>query len=339
MINIAIKERFHSAIAYISEFFFWVISYFVLLNMFAGSSHWQKIDYIYTSIFIATIIISVTINAWLLMPEFLKKKKYVAYCVLTVFNISGVAFFNHLLFDKLIDHILPDYYFISYYSYVDLLKFFVTFVGLTTLIHLSWEWFQLQETKHRYARLEREKIEAEYRALSNQVNPHFLFNSLTVLYSLSLRNSTETSGAVLKLSDILRYVIYESATGKVSIRSEAELIQNYIDLQRHRIHPLTEVKFIIDIDNDKTPIVPMILLPLVENSFKHGAKGEVQTEGDVINFSIINNKPEESGTVEEGGIGLSNIKNRLQLIYPGRHVFEIEERDKTFSVRLTLQVA
>jgi hypothetical protein len=344
-----IRMRLHSLVASISEFFFWVIAYFVLLNMFAGSSQWQMIDYIYTSIFIGTIIICVTINSWLLIPRLLKQKKYLLYCALGILNVLALAFFNHILFDKLIDYILPGYYFISYYSYTDLLKFFFAFVSLTTLIHLSWEWFQLQETKHRYALLEREKIDAEFKALSNQVNPHFLFNSLTVLYSLALKNSGETPGAIIKLSDILRYVIYESATGKVPIRSEIDLIQNYIDLQRHRIHASTQIEFVTEVAAGEANIVPMILLPLVENSFKHGAKGDIentfirirlQSVNGIVNFNIVNNKTaSESGPSEKtgGGIGLANIRNRLKLMYPQKHTLHVDDSEKTFSVLLTLQ--
>jgi sensor histidine kinase YesM len=256
------------------------------------------------------------------------------------------AFFNHLLFDKLIDYILPGYYFISYYSFGDLVKFFFVYIFLITLLDLSWEWFQLQETRHRMTVLEKEKISAELKALTNQVNPHFLFNSLTVLYSLALRKSTETPDAVIKLSDILRYVIYESAGVEVPLKSEVDLLHNYIDLQRYRIDPSTNIRFTTAIENEHIPIVPMLFLPLLENSFKHGVKGDIsgtfvhmdlKSENGMITFRIENNKTRAlpaDGT--PGGVGLKNIQERLKLMYDNRFSFSITETDSSFAV--TLQV-
>jgi sensor histidine kinase YesM len=326
--------------------------YFILMNIFSEGDPWQKIDYIYTSVFMVTIVIALTINDCILLPRFLNRRKYAYFFLFTAVNITAVTFFNQILFSKLIDYVLPGYYFISYYDYFDLLKFFFVFVGLNVLLHLSWEWFQLQETRRRMVLLEKEKIDAEFKALSNQVNPHFLFNSLNVLYSLALKNSTETPGAIIKLSDILRYVIYQSATGAVSLWSEIELIRNYIDLQRYRIHASARVGFNTDVHDKNITIVPMILLPLVENSFKHGVKGDVentfvsmklQAAEGVINFRIANNKSEPEPSMVDGkppgGIGLKNIEDRLKLMYGDRYKLIVEETSSTFTVDLQLTAA
>jgi sensor histidine kinase YesM len=167
---------------WIKDLIFCSAAYFILLSIFAGSSDWQLIDHIYTSIFLGTLILFGTINEWVIQKKFLKENKYGLFIVLSVFNIMAGALFNHILFDKLIDFVLPGYYFISYYEYGDLLKFFFVYIFLLTLLDLSWEWFQFQEARHRVTVLEKEKINAELKALTNQVNPHFLFNSLTVLY-------------------------------------------------------------------------------------------------------------------------------------------------------------
>lgn len=325
---------------------FWTISYFILLNMFSDGAVYRKIDYIYTSVFLATLILAVTVNEWVLVPRYLNRRRYSLFFFLCVITIVGGTFFNQLLFSRLIDYVLPGYYFISYYSFADLLKFFVVFVGLTTMLHLSSEWFRLQEDRHRLVLLEKEKINAELRALTSQVNPHFLFNSLTVLYSLSLKNSRETSGAIIKLSDILRYVIYESAKGEVPLSSEIVLIQNYIDLQRYRVDRSARVTFTTDVQNNSILISPMILLPLVENSFKYGIQGglggvlieiQLQSAGGVVNFHIVNNKSYEAPTERpSGGFGLKNIEERLRLIYRDRHIFEVTETEHQFTVRLQI---
>jgi LytS/YehU family sensor histidine kinase len=221
------------------------------------------------------------------------------------------------------------------------------FLVITTLLHLSKEWFELNEARQRMILLEKEKIDAELRALSNQVNPHFLFNSLNVLYSLAMKKARETPEAIIKLSDILRYVIYESNRETVELNSEIKLINNFIDLQRFRTSPDADIVFTYEIENEKINVAPMLFLPLVENSFKHGIKGEVGKtfiniellqRDDEIEFTIINNKG-KSGEPEEkraGGVGLKNIHGRLELIYPKNHTFEVEDGENSFTVKLKI---
>jgi hypothetical protein len=318
---------------------FWAISWVALISIFTGSGEWQKIDYLYTSVFIVTLLIPSTVNDWYLRPRLLNKGRYWLYFTLLIALVFAGALLNQELFDKFIDYILPGYYFISYYEYFDIVKFFGAFLSLTTLIGLSIEWFQLQQ-------VEKEKAGAEFRALVNQVNPHFLFNSLTVLYTLSLRDSKETSAAIIKLSDILRYVIYQSSQATVTLGSEARLVRDFIDLQRYRVHPTTRIEISEKIDNESTLVSPMLFLPLVENSFKHGVHGEIenafvsiglQEEGGVVNFTITNNKPGNGNAKSMEGIGLKNLRERLSLIYRGRHEFTISETATTFNITMKVR--
>lgn len=323
-----------------------ISAYFILLNIFAGSDQWKKIDHIYSLIFLLTLLFASASNSWFIIPAYLKQRKYVSFSLFFVLNILAWAFFNHLLFDRFIDYLLPGYYFISYYNYIDLLKFFFVFVGLTMLFQLSYEWFQLQETRHRMVTLEKEKIDAELKALTNQVNPHFLFNSLTVLYSLALKGSSETPDAIIKLSDILRYVIYDAASGKVPLKSEVDLLRNYIDLQKYRVYPDAQINFSSNIQDESLLVEPMLFLPLVENSFKHGIKNDVsqtfidivlQSENGVVNFNISNNRSQEASTEKKyGGIGLKNIEDRLKLVYKDAYFFSVNETERTFAVTLKL---
>jgi hypothetical protein len=345
-----VKKRFFGMSSrVVPDLLFLVSSYFVLISIFSGSSRWQMIDHIYTSIFLGTLMLSVSVNDILIRRKFLSIGKTGMFLVLTVINIAAGAFFNQLLFDKLIDVILPGYYFISYFSYFDLLKFFFVFVSLTTLIHLSWEWFHLQETRHQLVMVEKERINAELKALTNQVNPHFLFNSLTVLYSLALKNAADTASAIIKLSDILRYVIYESARGQVPLKSEIDLIHNYLELQRYRVTDAADIRFVHEVEDENVPVISMLFLPLVENSFKHGVKAGLsdtfihiflKSDHASVTFQIANNKGDgqssESGT---GGIGLKNIADRLKLIYGDKHTLRISETEATFNVELQLQTA
>jgi sensor histidine kinase YesM len=253
---------------------FWVASYFALLTLFATTSRgWLMIDHIYTSIFVVTLLIPVTFNDVVLLPRTMNRGKYGLYLTLVVALVVVGAFLNDILFRYVIDYILPGYYFISYYDFFDLLKFFVIFVAASTLLTLSLEWFRLQDDRFHVTQLEKEKVAAEFKALASQVNPHFLFNSLTVLYGLAVKNSSATAGAILKLSDILRYVIYQSSAQTVSLRSELDILRDFIDLQRYRVQASVQIDLVESVSRDDIRVSPMLFLPLLENSFKHGLHG------------------------------------------------------------------
>lgn len=315
---------------------FWVTSWVALFSIFAGPGEWAEIDFIYTTIFFVTLLIPASLNDWYLRPRLLNNERYWLYFASLIAAILAGAFINQELFDRFIDVVLPGYYFISYYEYFDIVKFFAAFVGLATLLGFSIERFQLQKAK----------ADAELKALTSQVNPHFLFNSLTVLYGLSVQQSKDTSPAILKLSDILRYVIYQSSQSTVTIGSEARLIRDYFDLQRYRVHPTTRIDFKEDIHNEATAVCPMLFLPLIENSFKHGVHGatsqafvtvRLQEAAGVVKFTIANNKPEIAGGKSRNGIGLKNLRDRLSLVYPGRHSFAISETSDSFSITMEIR--
>ncbi|MGC3948607.1 MAG: histidine kinase [Chryseolinea sp.] len=324
---------------------FWISTYFVFLNIFSTSGTWHSIDYIYTGIFMSTMMVAVWANAYYLIPKFLQARRYYYY-VLSVCAVTlASAYFNYLLFDKLIDFILPGYYFIAYYSLLDLLKFFGSLVALATLIQLTLEWFQLQETRQSAILLEKERVAAELQSLTNQVNPHFLFNSLSVLYSLSLQESKDAPAAIMQLSDMLKYVIYEASKKTVPLGSEVEMIKNYIGLQHYRVHASTKIEFNVKDIDPAFQVMPMVFLPLIENSFKHGTHVETQntyvtidlrTSSEGVEFLITNNRSQNDNSVSEGGFGLKNIMKRLELVYKGRHVLKIVESASEFEVQVKL---
>jgi sensor histidine kinase YesM len=346
MIQISINKLLKNRV--LQHTLFWLLSYYVLLQMFASSTGIQKIDCIYTALFHVSLIIGVYINLYILIPNFLSNKKYFQYIFLLLIVIAGSSELNIVFFDKLVDIILPGYYFISYYEFTDILKFVVVYIVVTSLVKLAKSWFKLSDANKKLSELQKEKIETELNALKGQINPHFLFNSLNVLYSLVLKQSPESPDAIIKLSDILRYVIYGSNKDYVNLNEEIKLINDYLGLQKFRIDKDSKVDFNYDIEDDNLKIAPMLLLPLVENSFKHGIKGDIfQTYVHItlkagkreICFEIKNNKgfAEQKEPDKPSGIGLSNIKNRLSLIYPGMHIFEIKETDNFFQVTLIIR--
>ncbi len=326
---------------------FWLFSFYVLLNLFSNTSEFSGIDYIYTMIFIITLQIGVYINRLIIIPYMIRAQKYFTFIFLLIMTILFAAFINLLLFNRLIDFILPGYYFISYYSYFDILIFFTAFILLTTLLKFSKEWFQLIESKQKLSEIEKEKAKIELKTLRTQINPHFLFNSLNVLYSLALKEAEESPDAIIKLSDILRYVIYDSNKDRIKLSSEIKLINDYLSLQNYRIDNTSKIDFFTDVKEDIL-IAPMLFLPLVENSFKHGIKGDLfetyvkiklLSNNKETLFEIENNKGETENIEKEskGGIGIANIRHRLNLIYPEKHRFDIQESQSSFKVILKIE--
>ena len=249
--------------------------------------------------------------------------------------------FYIILFDRWTDYIFRGYYFIAYYSFWDISLYFVIYLFTTSLLRLARGWFRLQET-------EKEKTLAELKALKSQINPHFLFNSLNSIYSLARKNSREVPEKIIQLSDLMRHIIYDSDVDFIPLEKEVEMVKNYIELQNLRTQENNKIDFETSGDIKGKKIAPLIFLPFIENSFKHGLKGgaknafvkiRLEVTGKVLNFEIENSKGESSQIVNSKykGIGIDNVKKRLELIYPDIHTLKISNNEKSFKVLLQLQ--
>jgi len=215
---------------------------------------------------------------------------------------------------------------------------------LAILIKLLKYWYEQQ---HIAIQLLKEKTEAELAMLKGQINPHFLFNTLNNIYSLALKKSDLTAEVVVKLSEMLDYLLYDCNVEMVDIRKEIKLIRNYIYLQKIRIGERIDIQFKAENTNGQQ-IPPMILLPFIENSFKHGAgmqsnkvwiKIKIKAEDNQLNFNIINSKSLRKDLdykSNSGGIGLENVKKRLKLLYQNDYSLDFENLSDTFSVQLTI---
>lgn len=187
---------------------------------------------------------------------------------------------------------------------------------------------------------------AELQLLKSQISPHFLFNVLNSLYALALERSEETPDVILKLSDILRYSLYETQEKEVPMANEIHIINTYIEIERLRIPESAQVSFIYSGVGGTSKIAPMLLLPLVENAFKHGTDSTVGSsyveavllcDADMLTF-VCRNSFKESPAKDVGGIGIQNIRKRLQLLYPQRHSLEIEKKENVFTATLKLKL-
>jgi sensor histidine kinase YesM len=219
--------------------------------------------------------------------------------------------------------------------------FIVLFVGL---LRFASDWLELDSRRRE---LETEKLSAELNFLKAQVNPHFFFNTLNNLYYLATIKSEIAPLVISKLSEVMRYMIYDSNHEKVELAKEIEYMQNYIGLERLRLEEGVPLEFDVAGRTDIL-ITPLILIAFLENSFKHGVcngndqswiKARLEVEEARLTFRIGNSKP-KSTTIptEEEGIGLKNVKRRLDLSYPGRYKLDIEDTVDCFFVGLTIDL-
>lgn len=197
--------------------------------------------------------------------------------------------------------------------------------------------------------LQAEKLRLELNQLKSQVQPHFFFNTLNNLYSLSVQGSPKTPVVIANLSSIMRYVLYESAAEKVALSKEINFMQNYIDLERLRHNDPTIIQFNVQGHSENLLIEPLLFLPLIENCFKHSLQQATQPSPIVISmlideheiiFETRNKKADVLASLptKPGGIGLLNVRKRLSLLYPDKHQLQIEEDLHNFNVTLSIEL-
>jgi LytS/YehU family sensor histidine kinase len=225
----------------------------------------------------------------------------------------------------------------------------VVYLGLTTLFILAKSWIDLADSKKELAEKEKELIHNELKALKAQVNPHFLFNSLNNIYSLSLKKSDSAPEVILKLSNVLRYMIYESNEQVVDLEKEIDFIKNYIDLQKLRAKNPETVKLNIIGTIKDQKIAPLILIVFIENAFKHGVKGDtvnqyiiidIEVEDGYVHFVSKNNigSIDETENSEYKGLGLENVKRRLELVYHENYTLNLSKSTHTFKADLKIKI-
>lgn len=284
-------------------------------------------------------------NIYILVPLLLQNKRYITYILSIILSITLTCFplaFIIYLFDP------------ENASRVWTVNFFVfnSFqtsyaVGLTMVLRLSIQWYQREKEK---SELQRITSETELKFLKSQINPHFLFNSLNSIYSLTLKKSDDAPQTILKLSEMLRYLLYEASEKKVTIDKEIAYLNNYFELERIRLGNRGKIHFETEIDSDEYLIEPMLIMPFVENCFKHGLNklandGWVSVilkiEEGLMNIVISNNMGQNNEEAEKkkvGGIGIENVKRRLKLLYPNKHKLLITNTNNIYKVDLELSI-
>jgi two-component system, LytTR family, sensor kinase len=186
----------------------------------------------------------------------------------------------------------------------------------------------------------RDKLETELKFLRNQTNPHFLFNTLNNIYALARKKSDETADVVMKLSKLLRFMLYETKNEQIKISDEIKILDDYIELEKLRYNDRLTISFLRDIDNENEQIAPLLLIPFVENAFKHGASEsrfesyinlEMNLQNGILEFAVENTKEQQGTKLNDENIGLTNVRRQLELLYP-EHEVSIKCEETLFKV-------
>ena len=230
-------------------------------------------------------------------------------------------------------------------------RFFINFllIALAYVIATLVEIFLFAQRKEEEIVINKnEALQTELKLLKSQINPHFLFNALNNIYALSAIDSTRTQQSISYLSDMLRYVLYECDQENVPLYKEIDYIENYIklfSLKSSKTYPITTS---FSIENQNVQIVPMLLIPFLENALKHSniekvtgtfIRIKISSTNSSVDFELENSKPEFKVITDDvGGIGIENVKKRLGILYPNRHELVINETAQTFKVNLKLQL-
>ena len=273
------------------------------------------------------------VNHFILIPFILDKKWYLLYGISLVGAIFFAAYIRGYENGKDLKYVSKMFFFLFYTTGTGMAAFFLRRNRI------------IQKENIEKERLQKE-IELKY--LKEQVNPHFLFNSLNSIYSLSRQQSPETPDLVMQLSELMRYQLESSKKDAVLLKEEIEFIENYLLLEEKRLSNRCKVEFVINGDLKGFNIAPMLLIPFVENAIKHGAQStNEQSTIDIsvviansnLNLLIDNSKP-KNVTVSNGtGLGLKNVRRRLKLLYPNSHKLLAEDKITSFKVDLSIDLA
>ena len=294
---------------------------------------------------------AVYLTLYVLMPKLLFKGKYTeffAWLLLLIAVFAMFSWFEYLFFQHPV--FWPNDTFESPLFNLGKILKAVNNIYPVVAMAVVFKWFKfwyVEQKKNQ--QLVEDKLEAELKFLKSQIHPHFLFNTLNNLYALTLKQSKEAPEVVLKLSELLDYMLYECNADRVPLSREVRLVKDYIALEKIRYGERLTVNLNVTNENGDENVAPLIILPFVENAFKHGASDELEASWISIDISlkhksltlkVENSKSSHTESVDQfaykEGIGLKNVKRRLEILYPESHELNIHESSDSFLVVLKL---
>ncbi len=339
----------------------WIICYIILLLSYPPNSSYGSLGHLnkdgffkyYEMVMIRSAFYLLCLLAffygvvYFLMPVFFWRKKYLQFIFMSLLLLMTVSFFRYAIFLYIYNPIMKE---LGLYvnSLHEILRFSIilNFDGPAFLSFalISIKFFRdLQQKQQDNFNLQKENSNAELQLLKAQIHPHFLFNTLNNIYSFTLNKSPKAKDILKRLEEILHYMIEECEQPLVPIKNEVKIIEDYFELERIRYGNSLDMQIEITGDYNYKVIAPLLMIPFVENSFKHGTskmlkepwiKLFIQADEDVLHFSLTNSKPADTIINSKGGIGLNNVKKRLELLYPQNHLLTIESTANTFTVNM-----
>lgn len=292
----------------------------------------------------------VYLNLYVLLPRLLMKKRYVWYALSLVASLFFGAFWQRLMvhfFQFPMFGGNPDTPFFDPAYMIRVVMIINSIVILTSAVYILMRGYEYQQM---IKELEKEKLSAELKFLKSQIQPHFLFNTLNNLYGLTLRQSPKAPEIVMKLSELMRYMLYRTNAPRVPLSQEINYLKNYITLEKIRYDDAVEVSFQVSGDILDKQIAPMLLIAFVENSFKHGAsegvgnawvKVLVEVTDTQLFLDVSNSMttlPERVENTEDGGVGLPNVQHRLDLLYKDKYKLKLDKTTEHYHIRLALDL-
>ena len=332
----------------VDHILFWTLTIF-----FHGYTRVNLIDKAGMDQFIIELVVRnsllalvIYINLLVILPLFIDGKKYIVGILLMLASLAGYVVLKSFHDAHLYGVVLGNLAYKGFESHLFYNLSIVTFYFIfATTLHLSRQWHLQREL---IRKIEVEKLNTELEYLKAQINPHFLFNSINTIYFQIDKQNISARETLSKFSDMLRYQLYECNGHEIPVEKEVGYLKNYVELQKLRKDENYSIEFICSEEMKNFTLPPLLLVPFVENAFKHVShfmdkknviKIEVGKTGNFFRFNVMNTKDIVQKVSENGGIGLKNVKRRLELSYKDKYLLDIQETPEYFSVNLELHVS
>lgn len=326
--------------------FFWVCAWFFFIFYYKRYSEVNSYTLFASVINLLAAIATVYTFNYHLIPKILLKnewKKFIAYAfvaivlffyielLLTLFLVVKLLDDEQRLFPEMIDVVM------LFFN-----MFFVVFIAIAIKFYKRWS-----EKDYLEQKVQKEKVEVELQMLKTQINPHFLFNTLNSIYVLAMKKSDQTADTVMKLSDMLDYILYKIDAPVIPVSTEIQIIENYIELEKIRFTNRVNLNFTYDFKSKDIQIPPMLIIPFIENAFKHGVaksmekswiKISINETGQELDIAVSNSKSQTPAKSKTGGIGLVNVKKRLDILFRDSYKLDISEKNNSYDVFLSIPI-
>src|SRR6056297_3021970 len=319
---------------------FWTAVWFFFVYFFSYNSEDRVYNFWISSLLLPLTMAASYFAVYFLIPRFLFERKYLKFALYSFYTLIFIAYFIVLIIYGCLIFLLDFNISImppmskNFFFILILVNLVVGLVGFVTVLNHNFK------TEHRNRELQSKILETQLQVkeqelsyLKMQIHPHFLFNTLNTIYGFALKQSKHTPEIILKLSNLLDYILYQVSKPRVPLLEEVEHIREYIELERIRFQESLKVNFQSTNIDRTLEVAPMLLIPFVENAFKHGNLVEgflqinvnIRVEHQQLLFDISNTSLEEKKEDRNSGIGLENIKKRLEMHYPDQHELEIRQ--------------